>query len=74
MARQPKKTTATLFNKYGRRGAFLLIDALETQLREDADFLNVAVSQERADLVEIYKERQQIGAEILAECNRAIAP
>ena len=73
MARQ-KKAAAGLFSKYGPRGAFLLMDALQAQLKEDGEFIVSAIEQGRDDLVQIYKERQKIGAEILAECNKAVMP
>ena len=73
MARQ-KKAAAGLFSKYGPRGAFLLMDALTAQLKEDSEYIDAAKEQGREDLVQLYSERQKIGAEILAECNRAVMP
>ena len=73
MAR-PKKAAAGLFNKYGPRGAFLLMDALTVQLKEDSEYIDAAREQGREDLVEIYMDRLKIGNEILAECNRAVMP
>ncbi len=73
MARQAKKLTP-LFAKHGQRAAFLLIDALVAQLKEDASFYPAAVEQGRDDLVQMYDERKQIAADIMAECNRALMP
>lgn len=73
--RKPRKKAGEIFQtKLTPRAAFLLMDALQAQLKEDAEFLASAIEQGRDDLVMIYTERQQIGNEMLKDCDRAIAP
>jgi hypothetical protein len=73
--RKPKKKAGDILSaNLTPRAAFLLMDALQAQLKEDSEYIASATEQGRDDLVTLYTERQQIGTAILAECNRAVMP